>query len=207
MWPARARIMIALLVLGLAPGALGTQSFDVYYLGTVNSFANQELFQEQAATTSTGLGSWDNATLSSAATDSVAIYCLVLNTDVVLDATTHTTLANTTTGETLATYYQVTGDGDAVTTTGFASSGDGVDSFLYVGGGSNDYETAEGLTAGTFLSGAGKTISLTNSDGGIVLTFTVRGHNGQDFGSASDYTEAPDSGTYTADLTFRAVSQ
>ena len=141
------------------------------------------------------------------ATDSVAIYCLVLNTDVVLDATTQTTLSNTTTGEVLATHYQVEGDGDAVTTTGFTSSGDGVDSFLYVGGGASDYETAEGLTPGTFLSAAGKTIALTNSDGGIVLTFTVRGHNGQDFGAASDYTEAPDAGTYTADLTFRAVSQ
>jgi len=206
-WSLRARLAIALFVLGLAPSALGTRSFDVYYLGVVNSFANQELFQEQAATTSTGLDTWDNAALSAAATDSVAIYCLVLNTDVVLDATTQTTLSNTTTGEVLATHYQVEGDGDAVTTTGFTSSGDGVDSFLYVGGGASDYETAEGLTPGTFLSAAGKTIALTNSDGGIVLTFTVRGHNGQDFGAASDYTEAPDAGTYTADLTFRAVSQ
>ncbi len=145
--------------------------------------------------------------MASSATDAVAIYCLILNTDVVLDATAQPALTNATTGAVLATYYQVTADGDAVTTTGFSTTGDGVDSFQYIGGGSTGHETAEGLTAGTFLTAAGKTIALTNADGGVVLTFTARGLNGEDMGSASDNSEAPDSGTYTAELTIRAVSQ
>ncbi len=203
----RARVAIAVLAFGMVPIALGTSTFDVYYLGVVNSFANQQLIQTQASVAPTGLDSWDNAAMASSATDAVAIYCLILNTDVVLDATTQDTLTNTTTGEVLATYYQVTADGDAVTTTGFTTTGSGVDSFQYVGGGSTAHEAAEGLVAGTFLTGAGKTIALTNADGGVVLTFTARGLNGEDLGSASDNTEAPDIGTYTADLAIRAVSQ
>ena len=56
----------------------------------------------------------------------------------------------------------------------------------------------------TFL-GAGKTLTYVEQDGNVLITVTCRGWNGEDLGSDSDNTEAPDPGTYTADLTLLAT--
>jgi hypothetical protein len=163
---------------------------------------------KQDPTTPTGLDDWNNTNITAAESDSVAVFRLVTNTDLVLSAPTQSVLTHGTTGETLATYYQLTTDGNGSTTTGFLPTvtGHGVGSLLYVGGGSTAWETAQSLSPGTFL-GSGKTVTHVNRDGALLLTVTVRGLNGEDLGADSDLTEAPDVGTatdYTANLVLRA---
>ena len=56
-----------------------------------------------------------------------------------------------------------------------------------------------------FLSG-GETIIHVNNSGAALIKVTIRGVNGEDAGADSDNTEAPDVGTYTADLALLATS-
>ena len=198
-------VVHALARVGLAQGT-ATKSFS--HDGEVGEIVAW-IDNKQDETSPTGLTDWENVNISSTASDSVAIYRLVTNVDIDLTASTADVLVHGTSWEPLATYYKITSDGDGSTTTGFESkeNGDGVGSFVYVGGGSTDWETLNGETAGTFLLG-GKTITHAELDGQVLLTITVRGLNGEDLGTDSDLTEAPDSGTtsdYVASLTLLAV--
>ena len=132
------------------------------------------------------------------------------NVDVTLTATAQGLLSQTVGADTavLATFYQIASDGDGSSATGFLGSetGDGIGSVFYVGGGSYGYETLNGLTAGggTLLS-SGKTLTYVQQDGNALITITCRGHNGENLGSDSDDTEAPETGSYAADLTLLAT--
>jgi len=123
-------------------------------------------------------------------------------------------------------------DGHNATTdiahTGFASGvydsdhGVGVstaaDRFAFIGGLATDAssaatpaDTASEVFGGTgssdFLNGAtGVVLTHVNHDGAVLLTVQVRGFNGEDYGSSSDFTEAPDPGTYETDLTLTATA-
>lgn len=182
-----------------------TMSFE----GVVNSIVAW-VNDKQAATTPTGLSTWDNSASTTGETDSVAIFRLVANVDVTLTATARGLLSQTIGAQTavLATYYQLDSDGDGSTATGFlgTEAGGGVGSVFYVGGGSSGYETLNGLTpGGGTLLGTGKTLTYVQQDGNALVTITCRGLNGEDLGSDSDNTEAPDPGTYTATLTLLAT--
>ncbi|MBT3268201.1 hypothetical protein HN371_13665 [Candidatus Poribacteria bacterium] len=98
---------------------------------------------------------------------------------------------------------------------GVSEAGTNPAGFAYIGGlrsggdepadtGTSAYSTA---AAGDFLDVAGSTSHIThiNHDGAVLLTVTVRGFNGEDFGLASDSTEAPDPGTYSTLLQLTAV--
>lgn len=117
-----------------------TMSFE----GVVNSIVAW-VNDKQAATTPTGLSTWDNSASTTGETDSVAIFRLVANVDVTLTATARGLLSQTIGAQTavLATYYQLDSDGDGSTATGFlgTEAGGGVGSVFYVGGGSSGYET------------------------------------------------------------------
>jgi hypothetical protein len=186
------------------------------YTGLVNDIL-AFITDKQAPTPGTGIDSWDNAQNTASKSDTVAIFRLVTNAHVTLDTTT--TQANQIlsqslgggTTETLATYYNLTSDGDGTTTTGFLASayGSGIGSgnYLYVGGGSSAWETANSLpSGGTQFLASTKTITHIYKDGAVLLTLTVRGWNGEDFGSSSDNTEAPDSGTFSATFALRGTS-
>ncbi|MBT5535957.1 hypothetical protein HOK31_23000 [Candidatus Poribacteria bacterium] len=193
--------------LPLADAQFSDTSDTMSFEGVVNSIVAW-INNKQDPTTPTGIDAWDNSTLTTTQTDSVAILRLVTNVSVTLTATTQDTLSQTlgATTAVLATYYQVDSDGDGSATTGFLGSETGIGSPIYVGGGSSGYETLNGLTVGgdTFL-GAGKTLTYVEQDGNVLITVTCRGWNGEDLGSDSDNTEAPDPGTYTADLTLLAT--
>jgi len=59
-----------------------------------------------------------------------------------------------------------------------AKDGNGVDSFINVGGGSDPWETTNGVSSGTFL-GSGKCMSFKTKNGIVRLTMTVRRLNGE----------------------------
>lgn len=107
--------------------------------------------------------------------------------------------------------------------------GVGEGNFVYVGGGassagandSNPWATAERMSElsaagggpraayslGTFLNG-GAVIRHVPRDGAVVITVRVQGRNGEDFGSDSDDTEAPDlaaEAPYTATVQLTAL--
>ena len=64
-----------------------------------------------------------------------------------------------------------------------------------------------GTTTEAFLDDAtGVTLTHVAHDGAVLLTVMVRAFNGEDYGASSDFTEAPDTGTYTCDLTLTATS-
>lgn len=131
-----------------------------------------------------------------------------------------------------ATAVTLGADGHNATTdlahTGFASGvhntlhGVGVstaaDRFAYIGGlaslassGAVPADTAAEVFGATgtsdFLNGAtGVTITHISHDGAALLTVQVRGFNGEDYGAASDFTEAPDVDTYRTALTLTAVA-
>ena len=199
--------LCAFVPLPVADAQFNDTSDTMSFEGVVNSIVAW-INNNQDATTPTGIDGWDNSGLATTQTDSVAIFRLVANVDVTLTATTQDTLPQDlgATDAVLATYYQVDSDGDGSSTTGFLGSETGVGVPVYVGGGSTGYETLNTLTAGgdTFL-GSGKTITYVQQDGAALVTVTCRGLNGEDLGSASDNTEAPDPGTYTADLTLLAT--
>ena len=204
--------MVALFVAGpltVSEATFSELSDTMSFEGVVNSIVAW-ITHNQDSTTPTGIASWDNSSLATSETDSVAIFRLVANVDVTLTATAQGILSQTigATTAVLATYYQLESDGDGSSTTGFlgAESGDGVGSVFYVGGGSSGYETLNGLTAGGgTLLGTGKTLTYVEQDGNALITITCRGQNGEDLGWDSDNTEAPDAGTYTADLTLLAT--
>jgi hypothetical protein len=207
-----AYIVVALGLMGplrLAEGQFTDFSDTMSFEGVVNSIVAW-IVNNQDATTPTGITVWDSSTLAASATDSVAIFRLVANVDVTLTATAQGILSQTVGAGTpvLATYYQIASDGDGSSATGFlgTETGDGIGGVFYVGGGSSGYETLNGLTAGggTLLS-TGKTLTYVQQDGNALVTITCRGQNGEDLGSDSDNTEAPDPGTYTADLTLLAT--
>jgi len=133
-----------------------------------------------------------------------------------------------------ATAVTAGGDGHNATTdlahTGFASgiystnsgvgNASGDDAFGYIGGLATNASSANtpadnatgsgevyGTTTEIFLNDAtGITLTHISQDGAVLLTVMVRGFNGEDYGASSDFTEAPDTGTYTCDLTLTATS-
>ena len=170
---------------------------------------------KQAPTAGTGIDSWDNTQNTASKSDAVAIYRLVTNCHVTVTSTTSQNNQRLsqdlggTTRERLATYYNLTSDGDGVTSTGFQASeyGSGIGSgnYHYVAGGSTGWETLNGLTGSQFL-GTSKTITHVYNDGAVLLTLTVRGLNGEDYGSSSDNTEAPDPGSFTTTVAIRGAT-
>ena len=129
-----------------------------------------------------------------------------MNQNLRVHAPTQTVLTHTSTGETLATYCRIDSDGDGSSANGFGTLGSwGVGHYLYIGGGTTAWETQEGLTPQVFLKNAtGQKIDQQNDDGNVLVTVTVRGVNGEDFGDNSDQTEAPNVGTYTGTLVLTA---
>lgn len=85
--------------------------------------------------------------------------------------------------------------------------------FAYIGGksstGSPDLPATAGVdtytNSGAFLNASGTTVTYVAKDGATRLRVTVRAFNGEDYGDASDNTEAPDPGTYTTTLTLTAT--
>lgn len=85
--------------------------------------------------------------------------------------------------------------------------------FVYIGGksgtGSPDTPANAGsatyTSTGTFLNASGTTVTYVAKDGACRLRVTVRAFNGEDYGDASDNTEAPDSGTFSTTLTLTAT--
>ncbi|MDA1190784.1 MAG: hypothetical protein O3A46_03760 [Candidatus Poribacteria bacterium] len=197
---------VGTLTLVWAMVAGGNDSGYVEYRGRVNSIVDWINNEQTPALMATGIDTWDNSGLTAAKTESTAVFRLVLNKNVTITAPTQTVLTQFGgTGETLATYYQLTSDGNGVTSTGFNTSGNGVGSFFYIGGGSTAWQTQQGLTAGTLL-GSGKTLTRVAGDGNTLVTVKSRARNGEDLGSDSDLTEAPNLGNYTATLVLMATA-
>jgi len=158
------------------------------------------------------------------------------NTAALVNTTTDEVLltyANITTDGDSSTTPTLGADGHNATTdiahSGFASGvhnslhGVGVstaaDRFAYIGGLATSASSANvpadtasevfGATATSdFLDSAGGGVVVThvNHDGAVLVTVQVRGFNGEDYGSSSDFTEAPDTGTYQTDLTLTATA-
>ena len=181
------------------------------YFGLVNEI--MEFIDPNTTAVAASLSSWDNS-IAGGVADSIVVFRLVTNVDVMLTATSQEVFTLPVGGGSayLATYYQISASGNGSTGTGFltASNGTGVDlagdggDFVYVGGGSTAWETVNSETAATFLAG-GETITHINKSGAALLTVTIRGVNGEDAGANSDNTEAPEAGTYTADLSLLAT--
>lgn len=218
----RLRRRIGVAFIGLWWGISFSSSFGVdvdntqTYTGKVNDIL-EFITPKQNPTPGTGIDSWNNTLNTASKTDTVAIFRLVTNAHVTLDTTTSQVNQRLTqdlgggTLETLATYYNLTSDGNGTTATGFLPSaygnGIGTGNFLYVGGGSAGWETANGLPAGgTAFLATTKTITHVYKDGAVLLTLTVRGLNGEDYGDSSDLTEAPDPGTFSTNFTLRGTS-
>jgi hypothetical protein len=84
--------------------------------------------------------------------------------------------------------------------------------FAYIGGsasGSPDTPANAGVntytSSGTFLNSSGTTVTYVAKDGAARLRVTVRAFNGEDFGDASNSTEAPDPGSFATTLTLTAT--
>ncbi|MBM3215125.1 hypothetical protein FJZ36_09445 [Candidatus Poribacteria bacterium] len=214
---ARILAMVALCLASRDTRLATTDSSAQTYQVTVNSIL-AFITAKQSPTAGTGITDWENANNTYDKTDCVAIFRLVTNKSATIDTTTtqaNQILTNSATSEQLPTFYNLNSDGDGTSTTGFASgqygngigpkSGSSMTNFQYVGGGNATWASDNGYTAAQFLS-AGKTLTRINKDGAALLTLTVRGLNGEDFGNASDNTEAPEVGTYTVSFTLRATA-
>jgi len=155
-------MMVRLVTLcALLLGQTWTTSFGVTvdntqtYQGKVNDIL-AFITNKQDPTPGTGIDSWNNTLNTPAKTDTVAIFRLVTNAHVTLDTTTSQANQRLTQDlgggktETLATYYNLTSDGDGTTATGFLpsayGSGIGSGNYLYVGGGSSAWETAHAVS-------------------------------------------------------------
>lgn len=146
---------------------------------------------------------WDNAVVPPAASIGSKRLRLAMNVDVRMTTTLtdQSILKHSITGHPLATWLLISSDGNGKQDSGFKTSGPGLDNLLYVGGGSSAWETQEGLIAGQLLGSSGMKITKVVDDGGCILTLGVAALNGEDFGSDSDFTEAPDAGIYTGAVT------
>ncbi len=140
--------------------------------------------------TPSGMSDWDNTTIGTT-NDSVATITLSslgsLFTTVRVSSIgdlTHSTVG----AETLTTTWKFSTDGD-----GSAASGV-VETATTQALGHNTY-----VASGSFLSTWVDVIQV-SGDTDAVFTITSHGENPYDFGAASDSTEAPVPGTYTADL-------
>lgn len=203
----------AFLIFPTSPALFGaTDDNTQTYTGLVNDIV--EFITNKTDPSTVTMSSWENDWNT---TDATAVFRLVTNAHVTFDTTTAqanqilTQDLGSGISETLATYYNLTSDGDGSATTGFAAaeygSGIGPSSYLYVGGGSSAWETANGLTSGgTAFLAATKTITHVYKDGAVLLTLTVRGWNGEDFDSSSDNTEAPDTGNFATSFVLRGTS-
>ena len=202
-------IVVALVAVCVTRLEAGSATKKFTHSGTVGTIIVW-IDDKTAIAAPSGLVDWRNSdTLATPAneSDAIGVFRLLTNVDVRLTATSVGKLTLSSPMQQLATYYKITSDGAGVSYTGFKSnqSGDGVGTFLYVGGGCAEWETANG-TAQTFLTSSGKTITHVDRDGQVLLTASARGLNGEDLGSASDSTEAPDVGTYQAALTLIATA-
>ncbi len=172
-------------------------------------------------------GAFDNSGVAGVASNDTAAFKNTVSAQVLL------TYANIQSDGAAATTPTLGADGHNATTdlahSGFLATeydtdyGVGVstaaDRFAYVGGlatvassGAEPADTASEVfsttAAGDFLDSTGSSILLTHvdNDGAVLLTVSMRGFNGEDYGAASDFTEAPDTGTYQTQLTLTGVS-
>jgi hypothetical protein len=161
----------------------------VFILSTVSLYA-PTWGTPSGPSTPAGMSDWANTTIGTT-NDSVATITLSslgsLFTNVRVSSVgdlTHSTVG----AETLTTTWKFSTDGDGSTASGVVETG------TTQALGHNTY-----VASGSFLS---TWVDVTQVAGDTDTVFTVTSHreNPYDFGNASDATEAPVPGTYTADL-------
>ena len=89
---------------------------------------------------------------------------------------------------TLKTYYRVETDGDGISSSGVVDNA------------ANQLEGAYSFVLETAFLEAGVEITYVPTDATVEVTVTCRGRNPEDFGALSDLTEAPEIGSYSAQL-------